>query len=395
MKVLVLHSELGVLRGGGETVTKNLFTAFADRGHYVAAGFVANGKGCYPFPIPESIEPIPVPGWWSRKLGQATLSAVAQHLPVQSRLRRGWDRVQEAIAWRTIRWHNRRFQRRVEREFADRWADFDVIYVQSNVMLASRLAPRHPTVLMLPGPVGPEMVPALRRIHAVCAHDDGFVQLRALLGDKVVEVPLGLDVKLFSPGPTSVRSTLRWTDQRRVIGYVGRLANNKGVDLLREAFHQLSRTISNARLLIVGSGEEERNIRSVLKEELARGLVHIEPAMDQTLLPNWYRAMDLLVMPSKYETMSNSLLEALACGVPFLASNVGGNRTIGETGAGWLFEPGSIPSLAERLSKVIAKDPGELIARGNIGRRYVGNRYSWAASAERLEQILTSRLGLN
>jgi glycosyltransferase involved in cell wall biosynthesis len=92
--------------------------------------------------------------------------------------------------------------------------------------------------------------------------------------------------------------------------------------------------------------------------------------------------------------MSNSLLEALACGVPFLASNVGGNRMIGETGAGWLFESGSVASLADGLSKVLTSGP-ELIARRHVGLRYVANRYSWAVSAERLEQILTSHLRLN
>ncbi len=108
MKVLVLHSELGVLRGGGETVTRNLFTAFAERGHHVTAAFVADRNGRYPIALPWCIEPMPIPGWWSRKLGQATLSAIGRRLPRQKRLEAAWDRLQEALCWRTIRWHNRR-----------------------------------------------------------------------------------------------------------------------------------------------------------------------------------------------------------------------------------------------------------------------------------------------
>src|SRR5215510_4502560 len=114
MKVLVLHSELGVPRGGGENFTRNLFAAFAARGHHVAAAFVADRNARYPIALPSSIEPIPIRGWWSRKPGQATLSSIGSCIPFESRLRREWDRVREAICWRTIMWHNRRFQRRIE-----------------------------------------------------------------------------------------------------------------------------------------------------------------------------------------------------------------------------------------------------------------------------------------
>jgi hypothetical protein len=92
MNVLVLHSELGVLRGGGENFTRNLFTAFAERGHCVAAAFVADHNGSYPLPLPAVIQPIPIRGWWSSSLGQATLSSLGRCLPPHSRYRKDWDR---------------------------------------------------------------------------------------------------------------------------------------------------------------------------------------------------------------------------------------------------------------------------------------------------------------
>src|SRR5438105_7344638 len=109
MKVLVLHSELGVLRGGGENVTRNLFPAFAKRGHRVMAAFIADRRGRYPLSLPSDIEPIPIPGWWSRNLGQATLSWISRYIPRESRCRTSWDRVQDALSWRTFAWHRRRF----------------------------------------------------------------------------------------------------------------------------------------------------------------------------------------------------------------------------------------------------------------------------------------------
>jgi glycosyltransferase involved in cell wall biosynthesis len=387
VKLLVLHSELGVLQGGGETFTRNLFTEFAERGHNITAAFVADRHGAYPFALPPCIEPVPLPGRWSRKLGQGALSAVGRRIPPGSAFRSEWNRMQEALCWRSIRWHNRRFQRRVEREFAGQWKSFDAVYVQSNVELASSVASHQRTVLMLPGPVDAALAPALCKLHAACAHDDGLAHLRAFLGDRAREIPLGLDTGLFSPGATAVRTSLGWSDRHVVMGYVGRLTRLKGIDLLVSALQRVLRTLPDVRILFVGSGEEEPNVRSSLEREIARGVVHMEPAMDQKRLPDWYRAIDLIVMPSRYETMSNSVLEAMACSVPFLASDVGGNKTLGQTGAGWLFKSESVSALGGCLHS-IASDRGDIKVRGAIGRRYVAQRHSWARSAECLERII-------
>jgi glycosyltransferase involved in cell wall biosynthesis len=393
MNILVLHSELGVLRGGGETLTRSLFTAFAERGHRVAAAFVADPRGRYPLPLPLCIKPNPIPGWWSRKLGQATLSSIGRHIPLGNRFRATWDWTQEAISWRTIRWHSGRFQRRVESKFSGRWGDFDAVYVHGDTVLASKVAVHRPTVLMLPGPATADLAPMLRTVPAVCATGDALVRIRTFLGDHAIDLPYGVDCQVFKPGPASVRSALGWTEQHRVIGYAGRLTHLKGVDLLGAAFRDLSQSVSNARLLIVGSGEEEETIRRTLAKEMARGIAHIEPGMSQEQLPNWYRSMDVLVMPSRYEGFSLALLEGLACGIPFLASDVGGNTMLAQTGAGWLFAPESVSSLVKCLSKIL-KRSDELKSRGKIGFDYVRQHHSWTAAAERLEKIIISRLGV-
>jgi glycosyltransferase involved in cell wall biosynthesis len=390
MRILALHSELGVLWGGGETFTTNLFAAFARRGHRVTAAFVANRRGWYPRTLPSSLELRPIPGLWSRKPGQAALSSFGAHLP--DRLRPEWGRIQEALCWRTISWHNRRFQRRIEQTFASSWCQYDAVYVNGNVGLAHRAAFQRPTLLMLPGPVSEDCLPQLRNIHAVCAHDDGLSCVRSFLSD-AVELPLGLDSELFNPGPTSVRTDLGWSDRDFVIGFVGRLALIKGIDLLAAAFGQIAKAAPQVRLLIVGNGEEEQKIRSVLSREFASGIVHVQGSMSQDQLPRWYRAMDILVMPSRYETLSNAVLEAMACGVPFAASEVGGSKDLAKTNAGWLFEPESVPALSQLLRNIMGNH-AELATRGERGSQHVQHHYSWQASAERLEGIIASRLGV-
>jgi glycosyltransferase involved in cell wall biosynthesis len=393
MKILVLHSELGVLRGGGENFTRNLFAAFRQRGHEVVVAFVADRSGRYPFPIPLGIEPIPILGWWASELGQASLSSIGSWIAPKGWPKSKWERLQGAIHWRTHRWHTHRFQKRIERDFAGRWAEFDAVYVHHSCHLASRVAQYRPTVLRLAGPLSAELAPVSRKVHVVCANGDALVQTQNVLGDHAIELPVGIDTTNFSPGTTSIRQELGWTDRHCVIGYVGRLIRLKGVDLLATAFREISRIVPNARLLIVGSGEKESQLRSILREELVRGMVHMESDVPHQRLADWYRAMNLFVMPSRYENFSNAILEALACGVPFLASDVGGNRILAKAVGGFLFQENSVHSLTMSLRQ-ISESSQEMIAQGLFGAEYVRRKYTWVASAECLEHIITSRLGV-
>jgi glycosyltransferase involved in cell wall biosynthesis len=392
MKILVLHAELGILRGGGENFTRNLFVEFSKRGHQVSAAFGVDFDGKYSIPLPACICPIPIRGWWSISPGQSVLSLIGRYIPHHSPLRPGWDRIQDAVSWRTIRWFKSRFQQRVEQEFAGRWNEYDAVYVHGNVLLASQISRRCSTILRLPGPVGSDLEPFLKSIPLVCANGDALRQIRIFLGNHAVELPIGLDDQAFSPAPSLLRSRLGWGPDDLVLGYVGRLFHLKGVDLLAAAYLKLSESLSSVRLVMVGSGEEEAQIHGVLSRHIARGLVHLEHDVDHAELPEWYRLMDVMVMPSRYENFSNSVLEAMSCGVPVLASDIGGNQLIPAIGAGWVFEPGSVSSLAERMG-MIASSRNEIKPRGENGRRHVQGHYSWPASAERLEDLLMTRFG--
>jgi glycosyltransferase involved in cell wall biosynthesis len=393
MRILVLHSELGVLRGGGENFTRNLFDAFHKRGHQVVAAFLADRCIRYPFPLPPGIEPIPIPGWWASELGQTSLSSIGSWIAPKGWLKPKWEHLQSAIHWRTHRWHDNRFQKRIECDFAGRWTEFDAVYVHHSRRLASKVAQYRPTMLRLPGPVSPQEAPVLRKVHVVCANGDALVQTQKFLGDHAIELPIGIDTTIFSPDATSIRKVLGWGDHDFVIGYVGRLLRLKGVDILANAFHEVSRMVPNAKLLIVGSGEKGGLIRSILKEELARGMVHMESDVPHQKLADWYRAMNLFVMPSRYENFSNAILEALACGVPFLASDVGGNRILSKAVGGLLFQENSVDSLAMSLRQMSERSQ-ELKMQGLVGAEYVRGMFTWEASAKCLEDIITSRLGV-
>lgn len=392
VNILVVQSELGVLRGGGENFTRNLFSAFARRGHQVTATFVADAQGKYPIQLPVEIKPCPLAGYWSRKFGQDVLSSVAAWLPEGLGCRTTWNRIQEALCWRTVRWHDRRFAHRVETEFDGRWNQYDAVFVHGNALLAGRIAQVRPTILRLPGPVSPDLAPVLNTIQSVCANGDALLHLRGFLGDHATELPIGLDGELFKPGSSPQRERLGWTEADWVIGYVGRLAYVKGVDLLADAFKKLQAHVPHARLLMIGAGEEEGKLRELLKDELATGVVHMELDVPHERLGDWYRAMDVFVMPSRYENFSNAVLEALACGVPFLGSNVGGNPRLSEAYGGRLFEAGSVEALNYALSDMMGRSRQEEVERSLQWERLSAVR-GWDASAKRLEELLQRCFG--
>lgn len=391
VNILVVQSELGVLRGGGENFTRNLFSAFARRGHQVTATFVADAQGKYPIQLPVEIKSCPLAGYWSRKFGQDVLSSVAAWLPEGLGCRTTWNRIQEALCWRTVRWHDRRFAHRVETEFDGRWNQYDAVFVHGNALLAGRIAQVCPTILRLPGPVSPDLAPVLNTIQSVCANGDALLHLRGFLGDHATELPIGLDGELFKPGSSPQRERLGWTEADWVIGYVGRLAYVKGVDLLADAFKKLQAHVPHARLLMIGAGEEEGKLRELLKDELATGVVHMELDVPHERLGDWYRAMDVFVMPSRYENFSNAVLEALACGVPFLGSNVGGNPRLVESHGGHLFASASSEALCGALRFMV-----ENVRRGErheVARlRPSDKATSWDVAAARLEEIIMEDL---
>ena len=354
------------------------------------AAFTADPFGRYPFPIPSAIEPVPIRGVWSENFGQATLSSIGRRLAGRPAVRGKWDYLQNALAWRAFYWHNYRFQRKILSRLEQLTGDADAVYVHCNPYLASEVARVRPTVLRLPGPLTAELAPVLQRVHAVCANGDALERIRTFLGERAIELPVGLDHERFAPGVTNVRRACGWTNGEGVLGYVGRLSHIKGVDVLAEGFRTLAQRQPGARLLFVGTGEEEQNLRATLRHEVTAGVVRFAGDVPHDELPSWYRAMDVLVMPSRYENYSNAILEGLACGVPFVGSNVGGNRTLAATGAGWLFEAGSPTALAATLAEAMA-DRTQREGRGERGQLHVRSCCSWAASARRLEEIICAR----
>jgi glycosyltransferase involved in cell wall biosynthesis len=202
----------------------------------------------------------------------------------------------------------------------------------------------------------------------------------------------GLDLERFRRVPAKRHGSLPVGSL--VIGVVGVLRPEKGLITLLDAFAEIRRTIPNARLLIVGSGPMLGELQNHARNLGVFEACIFEPSTDR--VDEWLQNIDIFVLPSLSEALSNALMEAMACGCCPIASQVGGNPELVEDGVrGLLFEPGNHTDLARKLREVILNP--KLRARlSSAAHDFVHARFSRAASAQRMTEIydkLISRHG--
>jgi glycosyltransferase involved in cell wall biosynthesis len=220
---------------------------------------------------------------------------------------------------------------------------------------------------------------ALRRADAVVVLTDRTAAALAADGvpaGRVHTIPSGFDPALFARSSPDVFPGVG----RPRIGYVGRLAPQKRADRLVEAFGRMREPAS---LVVVGDGPDRERVQA-----LAAGLprTHLTGFVEHTAVPAVLASLDVLVLPSAYEEMGSVLTEAMASGLPVVASDVGGIPEVvrhGETGL--LVPPGDVDALATALDR-LAADP-DLRARLGAGARARAAVYAWPRLAARVGAV--------
>jgi len=167
----------------------------------------------------------------------------------------------------------------------------------------------------------------------------------------------GVDTQHFSSNSESrnrVRKELGISDNCFVIGSVGRMVPIKDYPRFLRATEQLLSRGINLHVLLVGKGPDQESIqRQVQNSPLLARNVTLTGVSDQ--VAEILNAMDVFVLPSLGEGMSNTLLEAMACGLPVVASRAGGNpEVVEDQKSGWLFTPGDTDNLANQLEHLAA-----------------------------------------
>jgi sugar transferase (PEP-CTERM/EpsH1 system associated) len=175
---------------------------------------------------------------------------------------------------------------------------------------------------------------------------------------KIRVIHNGVDLERFSPDPETrsrTREELGILESDLCIGSVGNLLPVKDQMTLLKALGALPDSFGAWRLLIVGAGAEERKLKAFVEGHSA-WKDRVKFLGSSSRVPELMRAMDVFVLPSVAEGICNSLLEAMATGLPVVATAVGGNPEVVVDGeSGLLFPAGDVPALANQLSRLRAQ----------------------------------------
>lgn len=201
--------------------------------------------------------------------------------------------------------------------------------------------------------------------------------------DKVVVIPNGVNLKMFTE--SSGRITLEGEPSVLYIGHFSRL---KGVDILIQAIAKVRSELPNVKLHLVGRGND-RDLAILAKKEGVEKNVIFHNWVKQSIAPRYYKSADICVFPSRHESFGIVILEAMASGIPLIASDIPSFREIINDGVnGQLFKCEDVEDLSK---KVI-----ELYQNPNLRKDLTNNAleqvtmYSWEKIAQKYVSLYKS-----
>ena len=222
--------------------------------------------------------------------------------------------------------------------------------------------------------------------------------------EKVRVIPPGVDLERFSPiDKATAKAKVGIEAGHRNILFAGRIEPLKGIDTLLCAMSLIQEhspeAVQNVSVAIVGGdpwsddpGQEMARLQELRGSLGVTDIVTFLGAKDQDVLPDYYAAAEMVVMPSHYESFGLVALEAMAMGVPVIASEVGGLAFLVKDGVNGFLVPSRDPeALAERIYTLLMDDE----CRRRLGESALNyaQKYAWPNIVERMQAVYADLLG--
>ena len=206
--------------------------------------------------------------------------------------------------------------------------------------------------------------------------------------NKIEVVPHGIDLAEFDnlPERGKFRKKYSLNDSQMIILYLGRIHKTKGLDLLTKAFAGLSEKLDDAKLVIVGPDDGYlSSLKKLITDlEISDKVLFAGPLYDQDKLTAYVDA-DVYVLPSSYEIFGITILEAMACGIPVVATDRCGIADVVDNQAGLV-----IPHDSEQLQHALLQTLGDNKMRrefGEKGKLLVREKFNWEKVSEQVESV--------
>lgn len=380
MRVCIINRLMGIRRGGGEYFDLNAAQALARRGHEVHIV-----TGCKISGIPK-----PVSGFGVTYVATPYLADIHYRLN-----RNGAGRIARRLAGYAWHYDGQLFEHKaftlIGREAIP---DADIYQLCGRYRLAARLSQELAKVAACWWPGPPTLDDETKRkVHLYAGNFARGNTMPTLLqiAPQARNIPPGVDLGLFRPrARQSVREALHVDQASTVILFVGRLIPIKNLQLLIDAFAKAVSANRRLQLVLIGEGTERGALeQSALSHGIKDSVVFLGQVEGKSLA-KWYSASDIFVIPSLYESFSIVALEAMASGLPVIASDVGHLPTLVKPGGnGLLFPSGN----RDALSTAILELAGDLFlarAMGDEGRKFVEANFGWERIGETIEQYYES-----
>jgi glycogen synthase len=227
------------------------------------------------------------------------------------------------------------------------------------------------------GAVEARLLPAADAVIALTGSTARLLRGDGIPAGRVRVIPPGYDQALFAAASADPFPGL----PRPRVAYLGRLAPQKDVGTLLHAFARLP---VGAQLLLVGDGPDRAALQRLARRH--GGRVHFTGFVPHAQVPAVLQHADLLVLPSLYEDLSSALIEAMAAGLPVVATRVGGTADLVRHGVnGLLVAPRDPAALAAAISQVLA-DPAAA-ARMSAAARHTAAGYAWPGLAREVLKV--------